>query len=50
MAGAYHSLDCMHKSDRGIVVITIYVDDLIVRDDSEGDVEYAKEFSNKNLR
>ncbi len=34
----------MHKSDEGIVVITIYVDDLIVKGDNEKEVEHVKSF------
>jgi hypothetical protein len=43
----FHMLDADHsfyvrKSDEGIVVITIYVDDLIVAGDNEKEVEHVK--------
>jgi hypothetical protein len=41
MSDANHSL-YVHKSDEGIVVIIIYVDDLIVGGDNEKEVEHVK--------
>jgi hypothetical protein len=41
MSDADHSL-YVHKSDEGIVVIIIYVDDLIVGGDNEKEVEHVK--------
>jgi hypothetical protein len=41
MSDADHSF-YVHKSDEGIVVITIYVDDLIVGGDNEKEVEHVK--------
>jgi hypothetical protein len=41
MSDAYHSL-YVRKSHEGIVVITIYVDDLIVGGDDEKEVEHVK--------
>jgi hypothetical protein len=41
MSDADHSL-YVHKSDEGIMVITIYVDDLIVGGDNEKKVEHVK--------
>jgi len=41
MSDADHSL-YVRKSDEGIVVITIYVDDLIVGGDNEKEVEHVK--------
>jgi hypothetical protein len=41
LSDANHSL-YVHKSDEGIVVITIYVDDLIVGGDNEKEVEHVK--------
>ena len=41
MANADHSLYVL-KSDKGIVVITIYVDDLIVGGDNEEEIEHVK--------
>jgi hypothetical protein len=41
MSDADHSL-YVCKSDEGIVVITIYVDDLIVGGDNEKEVEHVK--------
>jgi hypothetical protein len=41
MSDADHSL-YVRKSDEGIMVITIYVDDLIVRGDNEKEVEHVK--------
>jgi hypothetical protein len=41
MLDANHSL-YVHKSDEGIVVIIIYVDDLIVGGDNENEVEHVK--------
>ncbi len=41
MLDADHSL-YVHKSDEGIVVITIYVDDLIVGGDNEKEIEHVK--------
>jgi len=41
MSDADHSF-YVCKSDEGIVVITIYVDDLIVRGDNEKEVEHVK--------
>ncbi len=41
MSDADHSL-YVHKSDEGIVVIAIYVDDLIVGGDNEKEVEHVK--------
>ncbi|MDM1544258.1 reverse transcriptase domain-containing protein [Empedobacter sp. 189-2] len=41
MSDADHSL-YIRKSDKGIVVITIYVDDLIVGGDSEEEVVHVK--------
>jgi hypothetical protein len=41
MSNANHSL-YVRKSDEGIVVITIYVDDLIVGGDNEKEVEHVK--------
>jgi hypothetical protein len=43
MSNADHSL-YVRKSDEGIVVITIYVDDLIVGGDNEKEVEHVKSF------
>jgi hypothetical protein len=43
MSNADHSL-YVHKSDEGIMVITIYVDDLIVGGDNEKEVEHVKSF------
>jgi len=43
MSNANHSL-YVCKSDEGIVVITIYVDDLIVGGDNEKEVEHVKRF------
>jgi hypothetical protein len=45
----FHMLDADHsfyvcKSDEGIMVITIYVDDLIVGGDNEKEVEHVKSF------
>jgi hypothetical protein len=41
MSNANHSL-YVCKSDEGIVVITIYVDDLIVGGDNEKEIEHVK--------
>ena len=41
MPDVNHSL-YVRKSDKGIVVITIYVDDLIVGGDNEKEVEHVK--------
>jgi hypothetical protein len=41
MSNANHSL-YVRKSDEGIVIITIYVDDLIVGGDNEKEVEHVK--------
>lgn len=41
MENTYHSF-YVYKIDRGIVVITIYVDDLIVMGDNEVEVEHLK--------
>jgi hypothetical protein len=41
MSNAYHSL-YVRESDEGIVVITIYVDDLIVGGGNEKEVEHVK--------
>ena len=41
MASADHSL-YVHKSDRGIVIIVIYVDDLIVGGDNLDEIEHVK--------
>jgi hypothetical protein len=43
MSDADHSL-YVRKSDEGIVVITIYVDDLIVGGDNEKEIEHVKSF------
>ncbi len=43
MSDADHSF-YVRKSDEGIVVITIYVDDLIVAGDNEKEVEHVKNF------
>jgi hypothetical protein len=41
MSDVDHSL-YVHKSDEGIVVIIIYVDDLIVGGDNEKEIEHVK--------
>ena len=41
VADANHSL-CVQKSDKGIVITTIYVDDLIVGGDSMDEIEHIK--------
>jgi hypothetical protein len=46
MSNANHSL-YVRKSDEGIVVITIYVDDLIVGGDNEKEVEHVKSLKQK---
>ncbi len=43
MSDADHSF-YVRKSDEGIVVITIYVDDLIVGGDNEKEIEHVKKF------
>jgi hypothetical protein len=43
MLDADHSF-YVRKSDEGIMVITIYVDDLIVGGDNEKEVEHVKSF------
>jgi hypothetical protein len=43
MSDANHSL-YVRKNDEGIMVITIYVDDLIVGGDNEKEVEHVKSF------
>jgi hypothetical protein len=48
MSDADHSL-YVHKSDEGIVVITIYVDDLIVGGDNEKEVEHVKRLLKRKL-
>lgn len=48
MGDAYHSL-YVQKSDRGIVIIMIYVDDLIVGGDNLDDIEHAKDLLKKEF-
>ena len=48
MIDANHSL-YVHKSDKGIVITTIYVDDLIVGDDNEEKVKHMKSLLQKKL-
>ena len=48
MVDANHSLYVL-KSDKGIVNITIYVDDLIVGSDSMDEIEHVKGLLKKQL-